>query len=113
MLASYVDLKKAFDSVHREALWDLLRLRGIPAGIIGLLSGLYTGAESAVKCKGGGHVQLLSCAYRSEAGMRPCSINFQYMYGLGTGQSCGPNSLWITAGNTTDLVFACFCWRFW
>ena len=53
LLAAYVDLKKAFDSVHREALWDLLRLRGIPARIIGLLTGLYTGTESAVKCGGG------------------------------------------------------------
>ena len=50
MFATYVDLKKAFDSVHGEALWDLLHLRGIPAGIIGLLSGLYSGTESAVKC---------------------------------------------------------------
>ena len=40
MLAAYVDLKKALDSVHRETLWDLLRLRGIPARIIGLLTGL-------------------------------------------------------------------------
>ena len=38
--------------------------------------------------------------------MRPCSITFQYSYGLGTGQSCGPNSLWSTVSNTkiTDLV---------
>ncbi|XP_037802971.1 uncharacterized protein LOC119597468 [Penaeus monodon] len=47
--AAYVDLKKAFDSVHRESLWSLLGLRGIPPGIIGLLSGLYTDTESAVK----------------------------------------------------------------
>ena len=60
MLAAYVDLKKAFDSVHRESLWDLLRIRGIPAGIINLLTGLYSGTESAVKC-GGGRVPLLSC----------------------------------------------------
>ncbi len=26
MLAAYVDLKKAFDSVNREALWELLRV---------------------------------------------------------------------------------------
>ena len=39
-----------FDSVHCEAL---LRLRGIPAGIIGLLSGFHSGIEGAVKCKEG------------------------------------------------------------
>ncbi len=29
--------------------WEILRLRGIPARILGLLTGLYSGAESAVK----------------------------------------------------------------
>ena len=53
MLAAYVDLKKAFDSVHRETLWDLLRLRGIPAKIIGLLIGLYSRTVSALMCGGG------------------------------------------------------------
>ena len=52
LLAAYVDLKKAFDSVHRETLWDLLRLRGIPARIIDLMAGLYSGTDSAVKCGG-------------------------------------------------------------
>ena len=53
MLAANVDLKKAFDSVHRETLWDLLCLRGIPTRIIGLSTGLYSGTVSAVKCGGG------------------------------------------------------------
>ena len=45
MLTACVDLKKVFDSVHHEALCD-------PAGIIGLLTGLYSGTESSVKCGG-------------------------------------------------------------
>ena len=53
MFAACVDLKKAFDSVHREKLWDLLRLRGILARVIGLLTGLYSETVSAVKCGGG------------------------------------------------------------
>ena len=68
MLTAYVDLQNAFDSVHPDAIWNLLCLRGIPAVIIGLLSGLYSGTESAVKYRrgeGGGRVQLLSCAYGS------------------------------------------------
>ena len=40
LLATEVDLKNVFDSVHREALWDFLRLCVIPARIIGLLTGL-------------------------------------------------------------------------
>ena len=54
MPTGYVDLKAAFDSVHGEALWDLLCLRRVPAGIVSLLSGLYCGTESALTCVGGG-----------------------------------------------------------
>ena len=53
MLAAYVDLKKAFDSVQCETLWDLLCLCVIPAGIISLLTSLYSGTESTVNCVGG------------------------------------------------------------
>jgi sorting nexin-29 len=52
LLAAYVDLKKAFDSVHRESLWEILRIRGIPAKIIDLISALYSNTVSAVKCGG-------------------------------------------------------------
>lgn len=36
MLAA-VDLKKTFDLVHHAGLWDPLRLRWIPARVVGLL----------------------------------------------------------------------------
>ena len=49
MLVAYADLKKAFNSVNREAFWNFLCARKIPTGIIGLLSGLYFGTESVVK----------------------------------------------------------------
>ena len=52
MLAAYVDIKTLFDSVYRKTLWDLLRLRGIPRMIIGLLHGLYSGTMSYVKYAG-------------------------------------------------------------
>ncbi|XP_069982670.1 uncharacterized protein [Penaeus vannamei] len=40
LLAAYIDLKKVFDMVHQESLWEILRLRGIPARIIGCSGGL-------------------------------------------------------------------------
>ena len=51
-IAAYVDFKKAFDSVDRRTLWDLLRRRGIPAGILSLISALYSDTESAIKSGG-------------------------------------------------------------
>ena len=49
-LAAYVDLRKAFDSVHRDALWQVLRFRGVPDTLMHLLCELYSGTESAVRC---------------------------------------------------------------
>ncbi|KAG0723422.1 Transposon TX1 uncharacterized protein [Chionoecetes opilio] len=107
MLAAYVDLKKAFDSVHRESLWDLLRLRGIPARTIGLITGLYSGTESAVKCRAG-----VSSFFPVNTGVRqgcilaPSLFNacMDWVLDKVVDQSdCG-----ASVGNTkiTDLVFA-------
>ena len=50
LLAANVDLCKAFDSVNRDALWRILGLRGVPPKQINLMSELYSGTESAVRC---------------------------------------------------------------
>ena len=50
--AAYVDLLKAFDSVHREAQWRVLQPRGVPPKLIDLIPALYSGTESAVRCAG-------------------------------------------------------------
>ncbi len=50
LLAAYIDFRKAFDSVSRDALWRVLELRGIPPKLVRLISSLYSGTESAVKC---------------------------------------------------------------
>ena len=52
LLAAYVDLRKTFDSVNRDVLWSVLALREIPLKLVNLISGLYSGTESAVKCDG-------------------------------------------------------------
>ena len=40
---AYVDLKAAFDSVDRTALWQLLLSVGLPHRIVELFKALYTG----------------------------------------------------------------------
>ena len=51
-IGAYVDFRKAFDSVHRETLWGLLRFRGIPEELLRLIRALYSGTESAVRHSG-------------------------------------------------------------
>ena len=50
LLAAYVDLCKAFDSVNQDPLWRILGLRGVPPKLINLMSELNSGTESAVRC---------------------------------------------------------------
>ena len=41
-VGAHVDFRKAFDSMHRETLWELLRFRGIPEEILRLIRALYS-----------------------------------------------------------------------
>ena len=52
LLAAYVDLCKAFDSMNRDALWRILGLRGVPPKLFNVMSELYSGTESAERCGG-------------------------------------------------------------
>ena len=41
-----------FDSVNWDPHWRILGLRGVPPKLIDLMSELYSGNESAVRCGG-------------------------------------------------------------
>ena len=49
---AYVDLKSAFDSVDRDALWLLLKSIGLPQKIVDLMEAMYTDTCSAVLSEG-------------------------------------------------------------
>jgi len=51
--AAYVDLKAAFDSVDRLALWKALRGIGTPSIILNLISDLHTGTVSCIRLADG------------------------------------------------------------
>jgi hypothetical protein len=46
---NFVDFKKAFDSVHRESLWRILQLYGIPQRFIAIFKNLYLNSSCAIK----------------------------------------------------------------
>ena len=52
LYVAYVDLKSAFDSVDRAAIWKALRSTGVPQIILNLIKDLYTGTQSRVRVKG-------------------------------------------------------------
>jgi hypothetical protein len=49
---AFVDLRKAYDSIPRDALWRVLSAYGVDAKVIELLADLHTGTQAAVKLAG-------------------------------------------------------------
>ena len=49
---AFVDLKKAFDSVDRGALWQVLRVYGLHEHLIKLIISLHSGTQAAVRLNG-------------------------------------------------------------
>ena len=51
--AAYIDVKAAFDSVDRAALWKALKVAGIPPFLMHLLCDLHTGTTAKVRMPNG------------------------------------------------------------
>lgn len=45
---NFIDFEKAFDSIHREGLWNILRLYGIPQHIVDLIKTFYANFKCRV-----------------------------------------------------------------
>ena len=43
-----MDFEKAFDSVHSESLWNIMRSYGIPDKMVRVIAGIYVGFECTV-----------------------------------------------------------------
>jgi hypothetical protein len=49
---AFVDFRKAFDSVNREALWRVLLARGVDPKLLGLIKDLYSGCQACISSNG-------------------------------------------------------------
>jgi hypothetical protein len=53
LYVNFVDFRKAFDSLHRDTMWQLLRHYGIPAKLIQIIEESYTYLGSVINQQGG------------------------------------------------------------
>jgi len=52
MAINFIDFQKAFDSVYRPAMWQIMKAYGIPEGIIDIVKCLYNNSRCAVRTEG-------------------------------------------------------------
>ena len=50
---NFIDFKKAFDSMHRDSLWKIAELYGIPAKCINIIKNIYHNSSCYVKAQEG------------------------------------------------------------
>ncbi|KAI8491212.1 hypothetical protein Bbelb_308450 [Branchiostoma belcheri] len=50
---NFIDFKKAFDSIHRETLWNIALSYGIPARFVRIFKSLYENSRCCVRTEGG------------------------------------------------------------
>ena len=53
LIINYVDFKKAFDSIYRPTLWQILKIYGIPQKYIDIFREMYTNSRCCVKTNEG------------------------------------------------------------
>ena len=53
LVLNFIDFKKAFDSVHRESLWKILELYGIPQKFKNIIKAQYVGCKCCIKTEEG------------------------------------------------------------
>ena len=53
LVMNFIDFKKAFDSVHRESLWSIVRGYGIPQRYVNIFQNLYLHSSCCVRTENG------------------------------------------------------------
>ena len=73
----FVDFQKAFDSVHRESLWSILKLYGIPQKICNVIKALYFDTECTIRLGG-----TTSKPFSIETGVRQGCVLSPFLFSL-------------------------------
>ena len=79
MYVGFMDLKKAYDRVNREALWQVLRMYDVGVKVMNGIKSMYVNSLASVRVKGGEN----EC-FRINSGVRQgciLSLSLQCIYG--------------------------------
>ena len=49
LIINFIEFQKAFDSIHRPTLWNILKEYGVPEKYVNIIETLYENSKCAVK----------------------------------------------------------------
>ncbi len=78
LYANFIDLEKAFDSIHRDSLWKILRQYGIPSKLMNVIKMLYDDCKSQVICN-----TVLTNTFNVTTGVKQGCILSPFLFVLG------------------------------
>ena len=78
LYANFIDFEKAFDSIHRDSLWKILRHYGIPSKLVNVNKMLYSDFKSQVVCN-----TTLTDAFSVTTGVKQVCILSPFLFILG------------------------------
>ena len=70
----FIDLRKPYDSIPREALWQVLRKYGIPPTLVNIIRSLHDGMKTEVTMDGTTTPDIEVTNGRDVPSLPPCSI---------------------------------------
>ena len=78
LYANFIDFEKAFDSIHRDSLWKILRPYGILSKLVNIIKMLYSDFKSQVICNAA-----LTDAFSVTTGVKQGFILSPFLFILG------------------------------
>ena len=78
--AAFIDYHKAFDSISRDALFSILKNKGINGKVLEILKSMYLSVRSCVRCPDG-NTEYFECPSGLKQGCKCSPILFSYVVG--------------------------------
>ena len=78
LYANFIDFEKAFEGIHRDSLWKILRHYGIPSKLVNVIKMLYSNFKSQVICN-----TTLTDAFSVTTGVKQGCILSPFLFILG------------------------------
>ena len=108
LIINFIDFQKAFDSIHRETLWKIASLYGIPPKFIAMFKNLYQNSKCCIKTKYG-NTEFFDIVSGVRQGCLLSPLLFSLAIDYVMRQTVNKHNCgipWTTTQNLTDLDFA-------